>query len=203
MSDKPTNRELGSNPCILSSYVLVAMKRSTAMRLSLPWLGILLLGISPVLCGQNTAIDLSGTWQLDLSKSHPAKLGKREIKLKPATLVIQCTATTIEMRNTSGGRVVTQTYIPDGKEKIVSQGHGGETTVKTRWKKKVLIIETSGRAYLLGDLAHQSQSTELVNSIQRWTLSADGNTLTHEEENPKAVSVFVKIPAETSTTPIP
>jgi hypothetical protein len=107
------------------------------------------------------------------------------------------------MRYTSGGRVVTQTYIPDGKEKIVSQGHGGETTVKTRWKKRVLIIETSGRAYLLGDLAHQSQSTELVNSIQRWSLSADGNTLTHEEENPKTVSVFVKIPAETSTTPIP
>lgn len=123
------------------------------------------------------------------------------MKIKPATLVIQCTTTTIEMRYTSSGRVVTQTYIPDGKEKIVSQGHGGETTVKSYWKKGVLIIETSGRAYILGDLAHQSHATELAEDVQRWSLSADGKTLSHEESNPKSLSVFEKIPERRSPTP--
>jgi hypothetical protein len=98
------------------------------------------------------------------------------------------------MRYTSGGRVTTQTYTPDGKEVIVSQGHGGETTVKARWKKGVLIIETSGRAYLLND-----RPTELMSGTERWSLSADGKTLTHEEDNPKSVSVFDRVSADTAT----
>jgi hypothetical protein len=171
------------------------------MRLKKPWIGIFLLGLTPVLCGQNSTTDLSGIWQLNLAKSHPPKLGKNEIKLKPATLTIQCTATTIQMRYQTGGRVITQTYIPDGKEKIVSQGHGGETAVKAYWKKGVLIIETSGRAYILGDLAHQSHATELMEEVQRWSLSADGKTLSHEESNPKSLSVFEKMPEGTSPTP--
>lgn len=85
------------------------------------------------------------------------------------------------------GKVNTQTYTPDGKEKIVSQGNGSETT------------ETSGRAYMLGGLQNQSHSTELIHCTERWSLSADGNTLTGEVDNPKSVSVFDKEPANAPT----
>jgi len=156
--------------------------------------GTLLFGITTVLFVQNNAADLSGTWELNIAKSRPAKFGKNEIKLKPATLVVQCSATTVQMRYTSGGKETTRTYTPDGKEVIVSQGHGGETTVKARWKKGVLIIETSGRAYLLND-----RPTELMSGTERWSLSADGKTLTHEEDNPKSMSVFDRAPANTGT----
>lgn len=163
--------------------------------------GIFLLGITTALFAQKEPIDLSGTWQLNIAKSHPAKFGKHEIKLKPATLVIQCTATTIQMSYTSGGKVFTQTYTPDGKGKIINQGHGGETAVKAYWKKSVLIIETSGRGYILGGLSAQSHATELYSSTQRWSLSADGNTLIHEEDDPKSLSVFDRVPTDTSTAP--
>jgi len=158
--------------------------------------GILLIAVATVLSAQNKPTDLSGTWQLNIAKSKPPKFGKNEIKLKPATLVIQCTAITILMRYTSAGKITTQTYTPDGKEQIVSQGQGGETAVKARWKKGVLIIETSGRAYLLND-----RPSELMSGIQRWSLSPDGNTLTHEEDSPKSVSIFDRISAEPSATP--
>jgi hypothetical protein len=171
------------------------------MRLKRPWTGIFLLALTPVLCGQNNATDLSGTWQLNLAKSRPPKFGKSEIKLKPATLSIQCTASAIQMRYETGGRVIAQTYIPDGKEKIVSEGHGGETAVKTHWKKGVLIVETSSRGYILGGLANQSHATELEGDVQRWSLSADGKTLSHEESNPKSLSIFDKIPEGTSAAP--
>jgi hypothetical protein len=171
------------------------------MRLKWPWIGVFLLGLTPLLCGQNNPTDLSGTWQLNLAKSHPPKLGKNEIKLKPATLTIQCAATSIQMRYETGGRVMTETYIPDGKEKIVTQGHGGETTVKAYWKKGLLMIETSGRGYTLGGLAQQSHATEWEGSVQRWSLSADGKTLSHAESNPKSLSVFEKIPEATLPPP--
>jgi hypothetical protein len=171
------------------------------MRSKSPCVAIFLLGLAPVLCGQSNTTDLSGTWQLNLAKSHPPRLGRSEIKLKPVTLSIQCTATTIQMRFETGGKVITQTYIPDGKEKIVSQGHGGETAVKARWKKGVLIVETSSRGYILGDLANQSHATELAEHVQRWSLSADGKTLSHEESDPKSLSVFEKVSEGTSPAP--
>jgi hypothetical protein len=131
----------------------------------------------------NSAIDISGTWQLNIAKSKPSKEANKFPILKPATLmIITSTADKIQMRYTTVIQQVphetTKSYTPDGKEKILAQERGAEIGVTTRWKKGVLIIETSSRAYW--PLQRWPHATEYFHNTQRWSLSTDGKTLTHD-----------------------
>lgn len=162
------------------------------------WVLAISLVLSATAHAQNNVVDISGTWQLNIAKSKFPKVPKNFLLRKLSTVAIICAADTIQMRYSFGQRVITRTYMPDGKEKILYQGHGSETAVTTRWKKGVLIIETSGRAYMPYD--RWSHATELSQDTERWSLSPDGKTLTREESYPKSVSVFERA-SDASPTP--
>jgi len=73
----------------------------------------------------------------------------------------------------------------------MNQGRDSYTAVTTRWKKGVLTIEHSGRAYMPFD--RWSQGTEVFQDTERWSLSPDGKTLTRLEDVPRSVSVFERV----------
>ncbi|SRR5229473_454494 len=171
--------------------------KPTALQLRKLWVGILLFSFGSVLGAQNNAPDLSGVWQLNVAKSKTAKNSNKHILLKPATLLITCKTNTVQMSYTSGNNVTKKTYTTDGKEQDTSQGTGSRTVSKAHWKKGVLIIETSEQMGTPGGLI--PFGTELIHDTERWSLSPDGNTLTHEEDNPRLVYIFDRVNSETAT----
>src|SRR5690348_2924308 len=92
---------------------------------------------------QSSQPDLSGTWTLNLQKS---KLPK---KTRPTTetLVITSSGTTITARYTIDSRQSSETYVPDGKEKVVREFQGGKLFSRAKWRGPVLITETYGRIF--------------------------------------------------------
>jgi hypothetical protein len=170
----------------------------TTLQLRKTCVGILLFSFGSVLCAQNNSPDLSGAWQLNIAKSKAANNSNKRLPLKPATLLIACKANTVQMVYTSGNGVIKKTYTTDGKEQEISRGAGGRTLSKAHWKKGVLIIETSGQIGTPGSLI---PGTELIHDTERWSLSPDGNTLTHEEDNPRIVYIFDRSSAEAASPP--
>lgn len=131
--------------------------------------------------------DLTGTWALDVSKS---KLAKHST-VQSETLVITCSGSSIVMRDTTDGKVETHSYTIDGKERPYAEVQGGENFTKAYWKKSTLVIENFARLKMPS--APMDGST-LWSIKDRWTLSADGRTLTDESErsDSKTVSVYEK-----------
>lgn len=91
-------------------------------------LAFLLLSIGAVAlrAQKSTAPDLSGTWKLNLEKS---KLPKRT-NIQSETLVITTSGISIQMQYSTNGRESTETYIADGKERILREVQGGEVISK-------------------------------------------------------------------------
>jgi hypothetical protein len=152
------------------------------------WVLAIFLTLSTATHAQNNATDISGTWQINIAKSKFPKVPNKFPLNRVSKLVIICTADTIQMRYSFGKQVITRTYTPDGKEQIMNQGRDSYIAVTTRWKKGVLTIEHSGRAYMPFD--RWSQGTEVFQDTERWSLSPDGKTLTRLEDAPRSVSVF-------------
>ena len=101
------------------------------------------------------------------------------------------------MTYTSGNSVIKRTYTTDGKEQDISQGTGSRTLSKAHWKKGVLIIETSGQMGTPGGPI--AFGTELIHDTERWSISPDGNTLTHEEAATRLVYIFDRLNSEAAT----
>ena len=141
------------------------------MRLKQLWVVFLLVGVSLNLHGQGTATNLSGTWQLDLEKSTPAK-----VPFKPVLLTITCVGNEIQMVYMFKGIEEKEKYTADGKEKIVIFNHDVKKVVKAYWRDRVLVIET-----------HQSARNSNIGPAfetytEFWSLSPDGQTLKHEKD---------------------
>jgi hypothetical protein len=84
------------------------------------WILAISLVLSTTAHAQNNVVDISGTWQLDIAKSKPAKVANKYPTLKPATLVIPSTGE-YNMRYTNSH----------------STGIAGEgKIIHTRWKGK-------------------------------------------------------------------
>jgi hypothetical protein len=173
------------------------LSKPIALQLRTLGIGILLFSFGSVLNAQESGPNLSGVWQLNVAKSKVAKNSNKHLPLKPATLRITCKTNTVQMIYTSGSIVTTRTYTTDGKEQDISQGTGSRTVSKAHWKKGVLVIETSGQMGTPGGVI--PFGTELIHDTERWSLSPDGNTLTHEEDNPRLVYIFDRVNAEAAS----
>ena len=138
---------------------------------------------------QNPVVpDLSGTWKLSLEKS---KLPK-SYKVQSQTIVITCSGTTVQMRYMTDGKESTHAYTTDGKERTINQNQGGEVVVKAKWKGAVLVVETSARLKLPDDPLFNG--TDVIHDKERWKLSGDGHSLTVEQDAPRALSIYDKLP---------
>ncbi len=131
--------------------------------------------------------DLTGTRALDVSKSKLAK----HLTAQSETLVITCSGSSIVMRDTIDGKVEVHTYVVDGKEHPYAEVQGGDDLTKVYWKKSTLVIENFARLKMPNT---PMDGSTLWSIKDRWTLSADGRTLTDESErsDSKTVSVYDK-----------
>ena len=112
-----------------------------------------------------TTPDFSGTWKLNLAKS---KLDKHN-KIKSQTITITTSGDTIQFHYATDPKDRLYTYVTDGKERPVgiwteSDDYRG---VKATWENSVLVIEEIIRI----------PGQDLIQSIDRWSLSSDGKTL--------------------------
>jgi len=110
--------------------------------------------------------DLSGTWVLNLAKS---KLEEHSF-IVSSTIVITCSGTTIQIDDTTNGKKYQPwIYTTDGKEHFFAELPGGDEVAKATWKKSVLVTRLIGR-----------KTKPPFDFTDRWTVSADGRTLTQE-----------------------
>ena len=123
--------------------------------------------------------NFSGTWTLNLQKS---KLPKKTAP-KIETLIILQQGTTISAHYTTDVRQSTESYICDGKERVVREFQGGKLVSKARWKGAVLTTEIYGRIF---------DGSEVIHTTERWKTSPDGHELSIETTDPKQVSVYDK-----------
>jgi len=151
-------------------------------------LALLLFNATTVLYAQNSALDFSGTWQLNLEKS---KLPKGT-KVQSQTITIACSGQSIQMRYSTDGKESVHVYIADGKERTINENQGGKVIVKAKWKGPVLIVETIARLRVPSDPLFNG--SEVIHDKERWKLSLDGRTLTAEQDEPKRMSVYDKTP---------
>ena len=144
------------------------------MRLKQFWVGFLLVAVSPMLHGQDTATKLTGTWQLNIEKSNPVKK-----PFRPATLTITCVGNKVQFVFWSEGEENKEQYVTNGKEQIASLTHDVEKVVKASWRDGVLVIEIDqrGRNPKSGPGAYD---VLLGRATEFWSLSPDGQTLKHE-----------------------
>lgn len=128
--------------------------------------------------------DISGTWVLNVNKSKLAKGSG----IKSETIVIECSASTVTMRDNVGGKLTTHTYFIDGKDHPLAEVHGGEVMVKAHWKKSTLVIETSGRVKTPNN---PLSGSEAWHTEDKWSLSADGRVLTDKSTGFDTMTVSV------------
>ena len=151
-------------------------------------LALLLLNVNTILYAQNSMPDFSGTWRLNLEKS---KLPKGT-KVQSQTIAITRSGESIQMRYTTDGKESTEAYTADGKERTVNENQGGKVVVKAKWKGPTLLIERIARLSLPSDPLFNG--SEVIHDKERWKLSADGRILTAEQDEPRRVSIYEKMP---------
>lgn len=149
---------------------------------------LLLFSANSSLYAQNSTPDFSGTWRLNIEKS---KLPKGT-KAQSETIAITCSGASIQMRYTIEGKESIVAYTTDGKERTINENQGGKVVVKAKWKGPVLVVETIARLKLPSDRLFNN--SEVVHDKERWKLSADGRVLTVEQDEPRRLSVYEKMP---------
>ena len=127
--------------------------------------------------GERAHPDLSGTWQLDRSKSDFGEWGSRPLAKADSTLVVTHVGPELKIRRTlslDGREEVREfAYYTDerGETNPATLG-AGEVKSKSRWDGDRVVSE----AHVT--LRGQSGNYEL-NVTQKWQVSSDGKTLTN------------------------
>jgi hypothetical protein len=146
----------------------------------------LVLGVT-VSAPAQTAVtpDFSGTWVLNVSKSTLAK----DSTIKSETVVIAYKKSTIIFRYKTDGKKSTESYTPDGQKRVAKDMSSGRLVSKASWQDSALVIESTLELKIPNVVVNVSG---LKPVIDRWTMAADGRTLTHETYDPKEISVYDK-----------
>jgi hypothetical protein len=135
-------------------------------------LRLLLIPVSLVLaiafCAQpqdSKLADLSGAWKLNLGKS---KLAEHS-PIVSSTLAITCSSRTIRIDAvTNGEKQNPWIYTTDGKEHFFAE----DEVAKAKWDKSVLVTRLISR-----------KIKPRFDFTDRWSVSADGRTLTQESKD--------------------
>lgn len=143
----------------------------------------------------STHPDLTGVWNLDLGKSHIPQQPKRFAQ----TVTMSCSGLNIAMRTTTDGKELASTYIADGRKHVVDRGSGLRVETKAYWKKSVLVIEQHANFAIVhpgaggGPFAVLSSNLLPASTftVDHWTLSTDGLTLTNKIESSSDAAGFL------------
>jgi hypothetical protein len=130
----------------------------------------------PLLAQKPAPPDLSGTWVLRPAKDRQTAV----LSVKSRTIVIASFENNIEMRITTDGKQSLARYIADGKSRVI-EGVWQEldtTKVSARWDGSSLVVQTTF-----------STPFNEVDRVERWTLSADGRTLTQSLDKIKSFNL--------------
>jgi hypothetical protein len=138
----------------------------------------------PALAQKTAPPDLSGTWVFNPAESTLPKSAAPD----PETLVITCAGERIEIAASAAGKQRLTTWTTNGKEYTRNPSDNTEIYASARWKKGVLFIESGVRALIGGG----TDRFDLAKERERWSLSADGRTLTREFEGAKQSFVYNK-----------
>lgn len=129
--------------------------------------------------------DFSGTWVLNVPKSTLAK----DSTIKSETIVIAYKKSTIIFHYKTDGKKSTETYTPDGQKRVAKDMSSGQLISKASWQDSALVIESTLEIEIPNVVVNVSG---LKPVIDKWTMAADGRTLTRETYDPKEISVYDK-----------
>lgn len=148
-------------------------------------IAMLLAVMFSALAQTTAAPDFSGTWVLNAAKSTLPK----DSTIKAQTIVIDNKKSAIVFHYKTDGKKLTQTYTPDGKKRVSLNMSSGQLTSSATWHDSVLVVESTL------DIKVPNATvvvTGLKPVIDRWTLAADGRTLTHDADDHKETYVYEK-----------
>lgn len=131
-----------------------------------------------------TPPDLSGSWVIRPLKLNASRSVVRP-ETKPTVLVIHSDTSRVEMRTTTDGHEDLQRYIVDGKPREAPDlfAELNSRSVTARWEGSALVLYYE---------SHSPMTIQPPMTV-RWTLSADGKTLTMSVDGTKTlVSVYDK-----------
>jgi hypothetical protein len=127
--------------------------------------------------------DFSGTWALNIAKSTLPK----DSTIKSQSIAIENKKSAIVFHYKADDKKFTETYTPDGKKRVSMKLSSGQMTSSASWHDSVLVIES------MLDIKVPNATvvvTGLKPIIDKWTLSADGRTLTHDADDHKEVYIY-------------
>ena len=147
---------------------------------------IFLLVLAMPVAAQNTPTpDFTGTWVLNLAKSTLPK----DSTLKSETIEIANKKSSVVFHYKTDGKKSTETYMPDGQNRVTQDLGSSQLISKARWYGGALIIESVLQIKIPNVTVNVSGLKPVVD---RWSLAPDGRTLTHEADDPKEVHVYDK-----------
>ncbi len=119
----------------------------------------------PVLLAQSTKPNFSGTWKKDNAHSTPARPGEVTMRIEhhDPELIVNLTIT----RPSAPEQHVQQRYTTDGKESVSTGADGDSYHTKVVWRDGALVFTI---------VEHEDDN--LINSLEVWSVSPDGGTLT-------------------------
>src|SRR5262249_47254574 len=134
---------------------------------------LVLVATFSALAQTRSAPDFSGTWVLNVTKSTLEKGNA----IKSQTVLIEHKKSAIVFRYKTDGKKSTETYTPDGEKRVSLKMSSGQLISSASWDDSALVIESTL------DIKVPNATvivTGLKPVIDRWTLAADGRTLTHD-----------------------
>jgi hypothetical protein len=147
---------------------------------------MLLLGVALSALAQTaTPPDFSGTWVLNIAKSTLSK----DDSVKSEIITIDYKKSAINFHYKTDGKKSNETYTPDGQKRVIKDMKSGQLVSKATWQDSVLLIESTLEIKIPNVVVSVSG---LKPVIDKWALTSDGRTLTHEMEDPKEVFVYDK-----------
>jgi hypothetical protein len=162
-----------------------AMGGLTAVRPPLMTIALVLGATFPALAQTTATPDFSGSWVLNAAKSTLAK----DNKIKSETIAINYKKSTIVFRYKTDGKKATETYTPDGQQRVTRDMSSSQLISKATWQDSALVIESVLQIKIPNVVVNVSG---LKPVIDRWTLGPDGRTLSHETDDPKQILVYNK-----------
>jgi hypothetical protein len=172
MASKYTDLAERSTPCGRVRLLLAAS-----------WMLFVLSMGAPLVAQDPPPADLSGTWKLNISRSTPPA----RFHITKETIVITYSGQTIRIHYKNFG---TSTYVADGKARDDFRATGSHDSWKAEWQGGALMVEeihywfqSDGEKW---DIPPDDKKTY-------WRLSADGQTLLRETDNPKGVLLYEKV----------
>ena len=114
-----------------------------------------------------TKPDFAGTWKQDNSRSTVRQGSTTQYSNKIEHHDPSLTVTTIFSGSSRPDSSFTRTYTTDGKPAVSKDREGDEFTTTVKWKGNALVFETT-----------EKEGGGEVKTIETWTLSEDGKTLT-------------------------